>query len=252
MTMNLITGKAGAPHITSSDQGAMQAGLVGNGNYLLQGGDGKFPAVTMQSANKALVPVLNLVIEGRYARVTAAETVTIESGVTGLNRNDLICVKYTRDSNNIETIALAVLKGTATSGTAADHTVPSGSILNNSGTVWIPIARIPISGITAGTPVMLVKQLPPMSQLRDSVTLPFGKSNGNGGIYPIGKIPNPNAIKALNGRAILSSGTTVAIPFIHPSYLQRSVQVSIAPDGTVNLLVGPEVAVTGGIVEIHF
>ena len=170
MTMNLITGKAGAPHITSSDQGAMQAGLVGNGNYLLQGGDGKFPAVTMQSANKALVPVLNLVIEGRYARVTAAETVTIESGVTGRNRNDLICVKYTRDSNNIETIALAVLKGTATSGTAADPTVPSGSILNNSGTVWIPIVRIPISGITAGTPVMLVKQLPPMSQLWDSVT----------------------------------------------------------------------------------
>ena len=170
MTMNLITGKAGAPHITSSDQGAMQAGLVGNGNYLLQGSDGKFPAVTMQSANKALVPVLNLVIEGRYARVTAAETVTIESGVTGQNRNDLICVKYTRDSNNIETIAFAVLKGTATSGTAADPTVPSGSILNNSGTVWIPIARIPISGITAGTPVMLVKQLPPMSQLWDSVT----------------------------------------------------------------------------------
>ncbi len=170
MTMNLITGKAGAPHITSSDQGAMQAGLVGNGNYLLQGSDGKFPAVTMQSANKALIPVLNLVIEGRYARVTAAETVTIESGVTGRNRNDLICVKYTRDSNNIETIALAVLKGTATSGTAADPTVPSGSILNNSGTVWIPIARIPISGITAGTPVMLVKQLPPMSQLWDSVT----------------------------------------------------------------------------------
>lgn len=170
MTMNLITGKAGAPHITSSDQGAMQAGLVGNGNYLLQGSDGKFPAVTMQSANKALIPVLNLVIEGRYARVTAAETVTIESGITGRNRNDLICVKYTRDSNNIETIALAVLKGTATSGTAADPTVPSGSILNNSGTVWIPIARIPISGITAGTPVMLVKQLPPMSQLWDSVT----------------------------------------------------------------------------------
>lgn len=171
MTMNLITGKAGAPHITSSDQGAMQAGLVGNGNYLLQGSDGKFPAVTMQSANKALVPVLNLVIEGRYARVTAAETVTIESGVTGRNRNDLICVKYTRDSNNIETIALAVLKGTAASGTAVDPAVPSGSILNNSGTVWIPIARIPISGIAAGTPVMLVKQLPPMSQLWDSVTL---------------------------------------------------------------------------------
>ena len=176
MTTTLITGKGGTPHITSGDMGAMQAGIIGNGSYLLQSGDGKFPAVTMQSANKALIPVLNLVIEGRYARVTAAETVTIESGVTGRNRNDLICVKYTRDSNNIETIALAVLKGTATSDTAADPTVPSGSILNNSGTVWIPIARIPISGITAGTPVMLVKQLPPMSQLWDSVTQTLIKS----------------------------------------------------------------------------
>ena len=226
MTMNLITGKAGAPHITSSDQGAMQAGLVGNGNYLLQGGDGKFPAVTMQSANKALIPVLNLVIEGRYARVTAAETVTIESGVTGRNRNDLICVKYTRDSNNIETIALAVLKGTATSGTAADPTVPSGSILNNSGTVWIPIARIPIaripiSGITAGTPVMLVKQLPPMSQLWDSVTQPWKKHEPGLTLCPIGrKITINGNVKALNGAGDSQNyrlGRRMAIPSMNPS-----------------------------------
>ncbi len=43
MTMNLITGKAGAPHITSSDQGAMQAGLVGNGNYLRISQQQSFP-----------------------------------------------------------------------------------------------------------------------------------------------------------------------------------------------------------------
>lgn len=213
MTMNLITGKAGAPHITSSDQGAMQAGLVGNGNYLLQGSDGKFPAVTMQSANKALIPVLNLVIEGRYARVTAAETVTIESGVTGQNRNDLICVKYTRDSNNIETIALAVLKGTATSGTAADPTVPSGSILNNSGTVWIPIARIPISGITAGTPVMLVKQLPPMSQLWDSVTQlwkpPY--TNSNLTLCRVGRIVTINGNVKFTGSGVQNYATAVEV-----------------------------------------
>ena len=114
----------------------------------------------------------------------------------------------------------------------------------------LPEPIFPLNLIKIILPLRMMIQLE--SWYRVSVTLPFGKSNGNGGIYPIGKIPNPNAIKALNGRAILSSGTTVAIPFIHPSYLQRSVQVSIAPDGTVNLLVGPEVAVTGGIVEIHF
>lgn len=170
MTTTLITGKGGAPHITSGDMGAMQAGIIGNGSYLLQGSDGTFPTVTMQDANHALIPVLNLVVEGRYARVTEAETATIESGMSGQNRNDLVCLKYTRNGQNIETAAIAVLKGTPNTGTAADPTVPSGSIHSASGTAWIPIARIPISGITPGTPVMLIKQLPPMSKLWDSVT----------------------------------------------------------------------------------
>lgn len=171
MTTTLITGKGGTPHITSGDMGAMQAGIIGNGSYLLQGSDGTFPTVTMQDANHALIPVLNLVVEGRYARVTEAETATIESGVSGQNRNDLVCLKYTRNGQNIETAAIAVLKGTPNTGTAADPTVPSGSIHSASGTAWIPIARIPISGITPGTPVMLIKQLPPISKLWDSVTL---------------------------------------------------------------------------------
>lgn len=238
MTMNLITGKAGAPHITSSDQGAMQAGLVGNGNYLLQGSDGKFPAVTMQSANKALVPVLNLVIEGRYARVTAAETVTIESGVTGRNRNDLICVKYTRDSNNIETIALAVLKGAATSGTAADPTVPSGSILNNSGTVWIPIARIPISGIIAGTPVMLVKQLPPMSQLWDSVTQPWKPpyTNNSLTLCRLGRIVTINGNVKFTGSGV--QNYTMAVETIPEAFRPLADQSIIAfPSCGFSLLV---------------
>lgn len=170
MTTTLITGKGGTPHITSGDMGAMQAGIIGNGSYLLQGSDGSWPAVTMQDANHALIPVLNLVVEGRYARVTEAETATIESGVSGQNRNDLVCLKYTRNNQNIETAAIAVLKGKPNTGTAADPTVPSGSIHSASGTAWIPIARIPISGITPGTPVMLIKQLPPMSKLWDSVT----------------------------------------------------------------------------------
>ena len=43
MTTTLITGKGGTPHITSGDMGAMQAGIIGNGSYLLQAGDGAFP-----------------------------------------------------------------------------------------------------------------------------------------------------------------------------------------------------------------
>ena len=207
----------------------------------------------MQSANKALVPVLNLVIEGRYARVTAAETVTIESGVTGRNRNDLICVKYTRDSNNIETIALAVLKGTATSGTAADPTVPSGSILNNSGTVWIPIARIPISGITAGTPVMLVKQLPPMSQLWDSVTQPWKPpyTNSRLTLCRVGRIVTINGNVKFDGSGQQNYSTAVeTVPEAFRPLADQSIisfpscgfSLLVMRDGKVQMLGDPKSA----------
>jgi hypothetical protein len=223
MTTTLITGKGGTPHITSGDMGAMQAGVIGNGSYLLQGADGEFPAVTMQDANHALIPVLNLVVEGRYARVTEAETATIESGVSGRNRNDLVCLKYTRNGQNIETAAIAVLKGTPNTGTAADPTVPSGSIHSASGTAWIPIARIPISGITPGTPVMLIKQLPPMSKLWDSLT-PSVLYNANGW-----KVTRCGSIMAVNATVKIGGGSwdSLNCPYTVPDDLRPKKEVGV-------------------------
>lgn len=248
MTIELVDGKAGTAHISSEDKAIIHQAKFGAGDMVFEWGDAM--SCTMQSANKAVIGTGCASIQGLDWHITNAETVTIKSGASGKNRNDIICAHYHREaSTGIEKVELMVFKGTPSGGTAVDPTVPSAKILNGAADAYMPLWRVPLTGITAGTPVRLFNK---QSALWDSVALPFGKSNGNGGIYPIGKIPNPNAIKALNGRAILSSGTTVAIPFIHPSYLQRSVQVSIAPDGTVNLLVGPEVAVTGGIVEIYF
>lgn len=248
MTIELVDGKAGVAHISSDDKAIIHQAKFGKSDMVFDWGD--VLKCTMGSANKATIGTGCASIQGLDWHITAAETVTIANGSQGMKRNDIIAAHYHRDSTSgIETVELTVLKGTPNATTAADPVIPSGNILSGWVDAYMPLWRIPLDGITVGTPVRLFT---PRGALWDSVTLPFGKSNGNGGIYPIGKIPNPNAIKALNGRAILSSGTTVAIPFIHPSYLQRSVQVSIAPDGTVNLLVGPEVAVTGGIVEIHF
>lgn len=248
MTIELVDGKAGTAHISSEDKAIIHQAKFGASDMVFEWGDAM--SCTMQSANKAVIGTGCASIQGLDWHITNPETVTIQSGSSGKNRNDIICAHYHREtSTGVEKVELVAFKGVPSDGAAVDPTIPSAKILNGAADAYMPLWRIPLTGITAGTPVRLFNK---RYALWDSVTLPFGKSNGNGGIYPIGKIPNPNAIKALNGRAILSSGTTVAIPFIHPSYLQRSVQVSIAPDGTVNLLVGPEVAVTGGIVEIHF
>lgn len=248
MTIELVDGKAGVAHISSEDKAIIHQAKFSKSDVVFDWGDAF--KCSMSSSNRATIGTGCASIQGLDWHITAAESVTISNGSQGMKRNDIICAHYHRDSKTgNELVNLVVLKGSPNATAAADPTIPSGKILSGAVDAYMPLWRIPLDGITVGTPVRLFT---PRGALWDSVTLPFGKSNGNGGIYPIGKIPNPNTIKALNGRAILSSGTTVAIPFIHPSYLQRSVQVSIAPDGTVNLLVGPEVAVTGGIVEIHF
>lgn len=248
MTIELVDGKAGTMHISSEDKAIIHQAKFSKSDVVFDWGDAF--KCSMSSSNRATIGTGCASIQGLDWHITSAESVTISNGSQGMKRNDIICAHYHRDSKTgNELVELVVLKGSPNATAAADPKVPSGKILSGAVDAYMPLWRIPLNGITVGTPVRLFT---PRGALWDSVTLPFGKSNGNGGIYPIGKIPNPNTIKALNGRAILSSGTTVAIPFIHPSYLQRSVQVSIAPDGTVNLLVGPEVAVTGGIVEIHF
>lgn len=151
MTCELITGHAGAAHVSSTDAGWYNAGTVGAGKYVLDTGT-QF-AAEVQSANVVQIGVGDAVFEGRHVRVSATENVAIDNGAQGVNRNDLICIKYEYDSStDVETASIAVIKGTAVSGTPSDPTIPSGSILNGSATAYMALWRIPITGLTVGTP----------------------------------------------------------------------------------------------------
>ena len=50
--------------------------------------------------------------------------------------------------------------------------------------------------------------------------------------------------------AILGSGTLVPIPFVHPSYPNRSVSVSIATNGSIAVLNGNEISISSGFVDV--
>lgn len=161
MAMELVTGKAGVPHISSEDIGAYQAAVSGTGVIQLQNYNGTFPEVTLQNANKVVVPPMMLLLDGRFVRITAAETVTIQSGSSGYKRRDLICVRYSRDSNSgVESVTLTAVRGTSTSGTPSTPSV-SGSIMRGSSVATYPIASIDLDGIAPSQPVMLTRQLPP-------------------------------------------------------------------------------------------
>lgn len=154
MTVELITGHAGSAHISAADDGWLNVGVVGAGKYVLDTGT-QF-ACNVQSANAVTIGIGDALFEGRHVRVSATETVALDNGAQGVNRNDLICIKYEYNSStSIESASLVVLKGTAVSGTPSDPAIPSGSILEGATTAYMALWRIPISGITVGTPVKL-------------------------------------------------------------------------------------------------
>lgn len=169
MTVELITGYAGTPHIGSDDIGAFQAGIVGPGDYALATGNQL--KATMSNANTIAVQSGDAVLNGRHVHLTGTTTATVQSGTQGQKRNDLAVLRYTKNTTTgVETCSIVVLKGTPTTGAPTDPAHTTGSILDGVATHDMPLYRIPLDGITVGTLVPLFNVLKPMKDVWDSLT----------------------------------------------------------------------------------
>ena len=169
MTVELITGYAGTPHIGSDDIGAFQAGIVGPGDYALATGNQL--RATMSNANTIAVQSGDAVLNGRHVHLTGTTTATVQSGTQGQKRNDLAVLRYTKNTTTgVETCSIVVLKGTPTTGTPTDPAHTTGSILDGVATHDMPLYRIPLDGITVGTLVPLFNVLKPMKDVWDSLS----------------------------------------------------------------------------------
>lgn len=176
MGIELITGFAGKAHIRSLDMARFNAGVVGKGDYVFAGiGDGELKA-TMTTPNRVHIASGNGMMQGRHYTVDAAGVdLTVQTGTQGQKRNDLVVARYAKNaSTGIETVSLAVLKGTPTAGAPADPAHVKGDILNGAAIATdMPLWRIPLNGITVGTPVKLCKAFTPCSDAWDSVSRDF-------------------------------------------------------------------------------
>lgn len=155
--MHLVTGYAGKDHITAADQGAWNAAIVGSGEYVLK--KGSQLAATVMTNNQIRIADGDILMQGRHIRLNEGSYVdlAIANGAQGYKRNDLIVVRYTKNSSTgVEEANLVVIKGTATTGTASDPAHTAGDIiaehdLQND----MPLYRVPLNGITVGTLVPL-------------------------------------------------------------------------------------------------
>ena len=170
--MEIVTGKAGVPHVSSADDGRRIAGEVGTGSYVLQTG-GKL-APSLVDANTVRIATGDMIVQGRHIGVTSPENVKVASGSQGKKRMDYICVHYTRDVSGssptlVETVEWKVLQGTPGSSAAAPS-VPKGSILDGDADVTVPICSVTFDGLTTGQPKLLIPKLTPLADLGDSVS----------------------------------------------------------------------------------
>ena len=173
MALDIVYGYQGKDHVKASQLARLLSGTIGEGRYVL--GTQNKMAASMQTANKVRIQTGDLVMDGRYITNEAYQDLTVDSGQSGYKRNDLVGVPYTRASGSdadhaVETVSLVVKKGTQTTGTATDPSYTAGDISAGDASAFYPLWRLPINGLTVGTPVKLFEEAQTVSDLRDSIS----------------------------------------------------------------------------------
>ena len=166
--VELVTGHAGKAHATAEQAAGLNAGILGLDDYVLNVHD-KFK-ITVVSANKVTIGTGELVMQGRHVSQGTPEDLIVTNGSQGQKRNDLIVCRYAKGSQSIESAKLVVVRGTPTTGTPTDPALNTTSPLDGGTTYDMALYRVPLDGITIGTPVPLFNVLRPMSDVWDSLT----------------------------------------------------------------------------------
>lgn len=181
--VELVTGHAGKAHATAEQAAGLNAGILGLDDYVLNVHDKL--KITVVSANKVTIGTGELVMQGRHVSQGTPEDLIVTNGSQGQKRNDLIVCRYTKGSQSVESAELVVVRGTPTTGTPTDPALNTTSPLDGGTTYDMPLYRIPLDGITIGTPVPLFNVLRPMSDVWDSLT-PLHLYTGSSVLYDAG------------------------------------------------------------------
>ena len=156
MAVNIVTGMTGVAHITSDDDRCFNASILGKGKYVFEYGKKFSPSII----NNNLVRIHDgmCINQGTQMGIEQNdyEDVTIENGVSGSKRNDLIVMRYERNADtSIEKASLVVIKGTSGE-TATDPSYISGNILDGGDLIDdMPLFRVKIESLT----IMAVEKL---------------------------------------------------------------------------------------------
>lgn len=146
--MELVTGRAGSPHITSQQDRQKHQGIWGDGAYILATGNRLEPQV--QSSNKILIKDGALMFQGALfsVKVGTTDEITINNGNQGMQRKDLVVARYTYDSSQQkESAEWVVIQGEPAASNPVAPSGTSGDIQTGDTTVDCPFMIVNLNGI---------------------------------------------------------------------------------------------------------
>ena len=172
--MELVTGRAGSPHITAQQDRQLHQGIWGEDAYILNTGNMLEPQV--QSSNKILIKDGALMYQGALfsVKVGTTDEITINNGNQGMKRKDLVVARYTYDSEqNVESAVWLVYQGTPTGSNPVLPSGISGDIQAGDAVVDVPYLSVSLDGINIVSVDVIPEVAPDIPTLNASLADSF-------------------------------------------------------------------------------
>ena len=177
--MNIIWGYGANPHITAQQLRDTYVGIFGSDTHILDVGSKM--AATIVSATKVEIADGVLVAQGCTSCINYGQTesLTIQNGTQGMLRKDLIVAQYMKSTGyGVESMSLAVKRGTPASSSPALPAYTTGSIADGDTLAEFPLYVVNLDGINITSVQRLVDVVSIKGNI-DSLTERMTEVEGN-------------------------------------------------------------------------
>lgn len=170
--MKIVSGRTGAPHVTSQQFRQILEGVIGQGSYIIKSGENLKPELSsnnllkIRSGAMAHHGCVSCVDIGTY------DTAYLQNGTQGMKRIDLVVNRYTRNgSTEVENCEWRVIRGTPSSSNPAVPAYTSGNLQNGDTVDECPVFEVHYNGINVTEVKELLNAVDGLSELSERTSV---------------------------------------------------------------------------------
>ena len=174
--MKIMSGKTGAPHVTSQQFRQLIEGTVGQGSYILNSGENLEAELSSNNLLKIRSGIMSHHGNLSIVDIGTYDEVTIQNGTQGMKRIDLIVNRYTKnEETGIEENEWVVIMGTPDAESPVVPAYTEGNLQNGDLVDDCPVFEVHLDGINVTEVVSLLSVSPDIPALNTSLADLFDK-----------------------------------------------------------------------------